>query len=46
MDDENEGHIRVGKSTYRIIAYSFNTESGEKRDVLRQSVYASDYVKN
>ena len=46
MDGENEGHIRVGKNTYRIVAYSYNTESGEKRNVLRQSVYASDYVKN
>ena len=46
MDDDNDGHIWIGKNKYRILAYSYNTDSGEKRDVLRQSVYASDFVKN
>ena len=45
-DGDNEAHIKIGKNKYHIWAYSYNTESGEKRDVLRQSVYASDFVAN
>jgi hypothetical protein len=44
--DGDYAYIMIGKNKYDIVAYSYETESGETRNVLRQSVYASDFIGN
>ena len=44
--DGDYAYIMIGKNKYDIVAYSYETESGESRNVLRQSVYASDFIGN
>ena len=44
--DGDYAYIMIGKNKYDIVAYSYKTESGETRNVLRQSVYASDFIGN